>query len=158
MTTIAYKDGVLAFDSRVTEDDVPLGTVRKGIQTDRFLAAAAGDLDIVHEFLKWIADDLNPPKKPKLGKGEDFTGWVIDSSGRLTEYSKSLKPVRYSAEFYSIGSGANFAKGAMAAGSTAKEAVTIAAKFDPATGGDIHELQVSTLKVKRGKKETRSRR
>lgn len=48
-------------------------------------------------------------------------------------------------QFYAVGSGAPYALGAMAMGASPEEAVAIAARFDPNTGG---ELEVFNLKVR----------
>lgn len=159
MTTIAYKNGELAFDSIVTEGEQTVGHMRKAICTDRFLAAAAGDSDAVQAFLHWVAKDFDAQYKPKLTKSEDFTGWTIDAHGRLTEYSWKMTKLRYTALCYSIGSGSQYAIGAMYAGADAFKAVEIAADHDQSTGGEILCYRLEDILGKAGKaaKANRSR-
>ena len=156
MTTIAYKNGELAFESRVSEDEEIVGSMVKGTRGKRHLAAAAGDSDVIQLFLLWVASGFEKKHKPKLEEDEDFTGWAIDSSGRLTEYTKSLKPLRYKADFYAIGTGAAYAKGAMAAGCTAREAVEIAIQFDKNSGHPIHMYNIKDIQVDKKEKTSGS--
>jgi ATP-dependent protease HslVU (ClpYQ) peptidase subunit len=57
-------------------------------------------------------------------------------------------------EFYAIGSGGPYAMGAMAMGATPEEAVAIASRFDPGTGGDVETF---VLKAARNGSNSRKR-
>lgn len=58
----------------------------------------------------------------------------VDPDGNIFVYTHVLRAVPVSAEYFAIGSGSEYAMGAMAQGATAEEAVAIAHKFDPNTG------------------------
>lgn len=147
MTTIAYKDGVLAADSKVTSDSVYAGTAIKLVKSKRYLLAACGNLNCVHEFLRWGKRGFKEEERHQLADemkktDVDFTGVSVDPNGMLYEYDGTTlpAPVRLVKGMYAIGSGSEFALGAMAAGCSAREAIKIASLFDVNTGGKIREL------------------
>jgi ATP-dependent protease HslVU (ClpYQ) peptidase subunit len=147
MTTLAYKDGILAFDGKITAGNmVTTLNSRKGIATDKYLAAAAGLSSFCGAFLEWVKTDFDPVKVPKTPNGKlcDIVGLVIDRKGTLTEYCDDLLPLKVGrVPFYARGSGREVATGAMAAGASAEEAVRIASKFDIYTGGRIRTVKFS---------------
>lgn len=141
MTTIAYRDGVLAADSLVTLGDTKVhGRYHKIVRIGGHLIGTAGSVAACQNFLDWLREgdeDSVPPK------GE-YKALVVNPKGKVREFEGgSLLPVPRGAKFYSIGSGAPYALAAMYAGATATEAVKIAAKIDTSTG-----LPVKTLKIK----------
>jgi len=142
MTTLAYKDGVLAADSRVSAGLTNVGTTIKIKQTPKYLVGIAGNLDIGQQFIRWVQSDFNVTAKPfvPIDSGYDIAAIVVDKKGRIRTYDNLLIPTEYSAKFYALGSGSDFALGAMAHGATAREAVKIAAKFDIATGSPFRSV------------------
>lgn len=88
--------------------------------------------------------------------GEIDSEWDIEvlqlQPNGLYIYEASLKPYPIKDKFYAVGSGAAYALAAMALGKSPREAVEIAAKFDPGTGG---EIDVITLGRNRGSKNKR---
>lgn len=143
MTCIAVSitHGCLAADSRVSTDGSMWG-VNKAKRIGRSLVAAAGDWDDVLKF--W---ELIEKKKKNVGLTDDseVEGIELSPTG-IYLYSSSGKRYPIRDAFFAIGSGAPYALGAMAMGANPEEAVQIASKFDPATGGSIDVLQ---LKVAR---------
>jgi 20S proteasome alpha/beta subunit len=142
LTIIAYKNGVLASDSRVTFNDLVLSdTIKKIHQHDGVMGGASGDASATHDFIKWIKKGANLKKLPK-GK---YRGLVIlDRS--LLEGSKKIQMIHVDNqdeyfevfdEFTAIGSGDKIAIGAMSAGATAEEAVRIASEKITSCGGAI---------------------
>lgn len=133
VTTIAYRDGVLAADSLATIGDTKAhGSYQKIRRIGDYMVGAAGSVAASEEFINWLLkhgdDDDLPPKG-------QYSALVIDAKGRVREIeSGSILPVPRNAKFYSIGSGAPYALAAMYAGASAAEAVKIAAKIDTSTG------------------------
>ena len=141
MTTIAYRDGVLASDSLATIGDTKAhGSYQKIRRIGDFLVGAAGSVAASQDFVNWLkhgTEDDPPPKG-------QYNALIIDPRGRVREIENgSVLPVPRGAKFFAIGSGAAYALAAMYAGASAPEAVKIAAKIDTSTG-----LPVKTLKLK----------
>lgn len=162
MTTIAYKNGTVAFDSLVTDaSGMRVGYFCKAKRIGDYLAAGCGDPEFVQEMFDWIMAGFVEDCKPK-SKSSDSEVIVIhkDSPNAVTSYSKTLIPMQYKPLMkgcgMSIGSGSDIAIGAMAYGASATEAVRIARKFDTSTGGRIHS--VSFNRRKSGKEKASSRR
>lgn len=145
MTTIAaslaHKE--IAADSKCSSDD-SFCSVYKLRQWKDGPIGAAGDW---HQILKFY-------EALEIG-GEIDSEWDIEvlqlQPSGLFIYGASLKPYPIKDKFYAIGSGAAYALTAMALGKSPREAVEIAARFDPGTGGEIDVLKGSS----RGKKNTR---
>jgi hypothetical protein len=70
----------------------------------------------------------------------EFNGILIES-GIAFRLEEKLIRDRIVERCHAVGSGAPFAITAMALGKTAREAVLIAAKFDPRTGGGVDVLE-----------------
>lgn len=143
MTTIAYKDGELAYDSLVSKGNARLGNMQKGVKSENFIAAVCGAAMAVPAFLKWVKADFNPRKKPNIvikTEDDEFEAIVVDRKGNIIYYNERLEALPIQARYHAIGSGEDFAKGAMEVGADAKRAVQAAAKLDTGTGGRIRVL------------------
>lgn len=139
MTTIAYRDGVLAADSLVTLGDTKVhGRYLKIQRIGEYLVGVAGGVADCQAFVDWAKspEDDPPPKG-------SYSALVIDGKGRLKEVEGGNPlPKLRGAKFAAIGSGGPFAIAAMYAGASAVDAVKIACKIDTGSG-----LPVKTLKV-----------
>lgn len=144
MTTIAYKDGVIAADTRMTISDgdgVPdycmYGT--KFMHTARGVVVAAGDDADIHRFVEWLSK-TGKRKKPKKLKS---LAALVASQGIVVYYDENLVPMMVDQRHpLALGTGAKAALAAMGMGATAAEAVREAAKWDPYTGGVVEEFKV----------------
>ena len=143
MTTIAYRDGVLAADSLVTCGGGADGFVSKARRIDGLLTAASGSTVHAERFFNWLAGGA-PGDCPLVGLPENSrtNGLVVLPSGRLRvwchEGSWDFTPLR---GFYALGSGTDYAIGAMEMGADAERAVQVATIHDIATGGPITVLR-----------------
>lgn len=141
MTTIAYKDGVIAYDSRVTRgslidhDDYEKLIHRGG---HRFLMTGAGCefSALIDEYLGVRIGD-----KPLEANGLVVTNGRLYQIGRDAESGFWVDDVWLERPF-AIGSGRDFALAAMDMGATAREAVEAAAKRDVYTGGTIRTVLI----------------
>lgn len=135
MTTIAYKDGVIAYDSRQTRsgsivtDSCEKGRVVNGASF--FLCGAVCDEDAL------IAAYFGTPSKVPV----ECSGFAVQD-GKLMllghdENTGIWKQVLDLRECDAIGSGAAHALTAMDMGASAEKAVAMAAKRDLYTGGAI---------------------
>lgn len=149
MTTIAYKDGVIAFDSRITNSDIVINDnakkyYMKGGKTF-FYSGAESDIDrLINGYLNGLI---------KLEHGVDGNAMVIDISGLyyvgVTEdFELWRSPVDVESPF-AIGSGRDFALAFMDSGMSAVDAVKMTSKRDIYTGGAIrsYELQSGNIQT-----------
>lgn len=138
MTTIAYRDGVIAADTFLTtpRGDV-LGEFRKISSRGRLLVGVAGDTAACQTFLRWFDRGAAGPPPPM----KRITAIVV-RQGHPLIYAHAGRWCELAAPFFAIGSGCEYAMGALAAGASAREAVEIASRFDTATGGSVMQLEL----------------
>lgn len=136
MTTIAYKDGVIACDSRMTEGDTILYdeyNKHKVVEGVHFFCAGSVE-DIPHLIQFYLGGE------ERSGR---VTAIVVDGgevfSVKLGDGFTEVIPVDYP---YAIGSGQDYAIAAMDMGADAKTAVKQAMKRDPFTGGRVRTFKV----------------
>lgn len=147
MTTIAYRDGVIAADSRVTVHTEAGGTrkhlctklyrkkVTEGRKTFDVVIGTAGESFSALVFVDWYG--TGKPMPDSLRElGGDFTCLILRPDG-LYEADVYCRPEKIIEDFYAIGSGSKEAMTAMRCGKSAVEAVRLAAMSDPYTGGRI---------------------
>lgn len=142
MTTIAYDGRIIAADSRITSggylsDDKFLKLRKIRIERRVLLAAAAGALVDILKFFKWVEGgmdaDLWDMDEENL-EGVAFE--VVKTKLVIRLFSEGPTPMDTMCPF-AIGSGGQFAEGAMLAGATAIDAVKIAAKRDLRTNAKV---------------------
>jgi len=144
MTTIAYKDGIVAFDSRITRGDIVLDNNYNKLLTSKGLKlVCCGALPDCHIALSILSEGLAEEVENSSTGNLEFYGYLIDNSKVYSIYFRGgcvvklpLKDVNAS------GSGMEFALGAMEAGASAKEAVKIACKYDIRSGGRVRTTKV----------------
>ncbi len=139
MTTIAYKDGVMAADTLGMWAGMKIPT-RKIVRIDGGLIGTAGNYVDALRFIEWYEAGADRDKIP-VGHnpsydGPVFTALVADSCG-VTCWSEAFVPDPVLSPFVSIGSGCDAAMAAMHMGASAREAVHVAAKVDYYTNGDV---------------------
>lgn len=146
MTTIAFKDGVLAADTLTHCDGRVYRHASKighGVDAGGFfLAAAVGEAGLCDRFLAWAmgAGARGAAAAPSMRAGEDSaSGYVFRPTGWIEEHQPNGTVLRFKPHggFFAAGSGADFALGAMKAGVSAAMAVKVAMEFDTRTGGDV---------------------
>lgn len=140
MTTIAYKDGIIAYDSRQTRDN--------RIVTDNVNKCSV--VNGVSFFLSGVVSDEKALIDAYFGTpasaAVECSGFVVDA-GKLMRighdddtgiWKQDLDPTNPDA----IGSGTSYAIAAMDMGASAEEAVHAAMKRDIYTGGTVRTLQI----------------
>lgn len=140
MTTIAYRDGIMAADSLRTGSNWRMGTSRKVSKAaDGSIAGATGTAAWNQSFLKWFEDGRrgDPPSSP-----EDSGAFVVEADGTMKRFHSAGWEVMADLPFWSDGSGDGFAMGAMQFGATAEQAVKAASAWDTKTGGEIVTLHL----------------
>lgn len=143
MTTIVYRDGVMAADGRVTIGQLIVQDNCKKITklSDGALFALAGDDMLEKPLIEWLEEadgGIMPPQ------GKEFTAVLVDTSGNLSVFTGAgdrfvpWEGVSYAA----FGSGADAAYGALEMGATADQAVAAAINRDVNSGGSIQVEQL----------------
>ena len=140
MTTIAYRDGVLAADSQVTCGSWRDGTMTKICKRGDVFAAGCGNAGAVRSFLDWFRSGMigAPPQMPT--DGDDETSCYIFRGRRLLAWEGN-RWMTSQADYYAFGTGGRFARGAMEMGATPETAVGVACKIDIYSGGAIEVLR-----------------
>lgn len=140
MTTIAYRDGEIAADTLATWGNNRDGHMTKVAKRGPFLAGVSGAVSASQRFLDWFRCGLegDPPEMPD---GDRTTyGIICTPDGYVLTWGPTGWE-RLRSPTYAIGSGSEFAQGAMAMGATAEEAVRVAMIFDTKSGGEITVLR-----------------
>lgn len=147
MTTIVYRSGVLAADTRAwSGDKVPIGFKRKIHQLKDgsmigISSAKVGEPERFLETIKTIESDVW-----KTTLDEDFAvgAILVSPAGDVYYFNDSRNFVGpLTGEWLVIGSGEEYAIGALSMGASAEEAVKVAAQHDPWTAGEIHTLRLT---------------
>lgn len=133
MTCVAYSAGVIAADSMSVADDFVkhLDSI-KVAKRKGHLFGIAGDLYDLDEVIKWY---FSKDRKPI--KHYEFDLLVITPSGSIHQYDHKGRGDLIQGPFYSIGTGREFAIGALAAGASAEEAVQVAINWSPTCSGKV---------------------
>jgi hypothetical protein len=127
MTIIAYRDGVMAADTCLTDGFITAGI--KLYKKKGHVIGFCGDVEQALVFVDWFFDQKKN-RKPDLASESGWEAMVMNKDG-VSTWGRSLRPIAMSDQFYAIGSGAPLAMGAMEFGASAAEAVAIACRRDP---------------------------
>lgn len=160
MTTIAYRDGIIAADSRLTVDHgsgarkhtcrkLFRKTVGEGKKAHDVIIATAGESSPGMVFVDWYGSG-KPIPDLFLHLGGDFLCLVLTPHG-LYEYDVYCRGELIEEEFYAVGSGSMAALAAMHCGKSAVEAVRVAARIDSFTGGRVVSESLIKKEPQRGK-------
>lgn len=140
MTTVCWDGEILAGDRQGTIDGTPypitkVAKVKNKLGT--FLVGFCGDIGDGQAFIEYVKRGFE--KEPKY---DGFTGIVIARDGAVHLYGDANVCV-FRPEYFTVGSGGAFARGAMAFGASAIEAVLVATDLDPATGLGVDSVSFS---------------
>lgn len=138
MTTIAYRQGMVAADSQVNEGDSSYCRMKKLHQFKGFTVGGVGDVAAIIRWLDWFEvhgqDWIKQTITPPIYDDAEATIIVITEDGEVSEFSNQGLVKNTTANFYAWGSGRDFAYGA-------RNAVAAACKFDINSSLPIHEVQ-----------------
>jgi hypothetical protein len=155
MTTIVYRDGIMAADSRFTIETEAGGSrmgkceklyrkfIKVGKHTEEHILGFAGESMPALLYLDWYGSGKEPPQI-FADMVSDFSVLIFNKHG-VFEADAYCRPERVLEKFWSIGSGAKAALGAMHMGATANQAVAIACKIDPYSGTPITWMRLKSV-------------
>lgn len=134
--SVAVWDGkTLAADSQA----VCAGTrsrLRKIVKSpDGFLAAGVGTVSSFIPWLRWVQAGMPPEEQPTSLK--DATVIIVEPRGRAFLFEGSATRMPLTERKWAIGSGADYALGAMAVGADAAQAVRAACRYNVDCGGPV---------------------
>jgi 20S proteasome alpha/beta subunit len=144
LTTIAYKAGVLAADTRVTDGGLIVGSCVKAVlRDDGHMAAGTGGMPYVQRFFVWFlaGEQGDAPLPARDDDGTDEGSAYIFRPDDSVVCFEGRGPNVLTAAYYADGSGGRIAMGALAAGAGAEEAVRIAIAHDVYSGGEVTVLK-----------------
>lgn len=140
MTTIAYKDGVIAYDSQITRGDViTYDDYEKCIDqagVKFFCCGTVSDYQRLVDVYFGAKPDGNIEATAIVLDGDSLMMVAVDDATGLWK-----SPVLRDRP-YAIGSGTPYAFAAMDMGASAEQAVEMAARRDTSTGGKIRAFRM----------------
>lgn len=137
MTTLAYKDGVLATDTQIVfSDSLRARTKKIWDPQPGVVLSCAGDHFCEWKAIQFFADPNWASKEPIDFRDGDFAGFLF-VEGTPYILVACTAPIPLMDPYFAIGSGAYFAHTAMGLGATAEQAVKEAMRYDIQTGGEI---------------------
>lgn len=141
MTVIVWDGKVLASDMQSTN----AGLKRKATKIRKIggrLYGVSGDWDRAQMLFRWIESGKRPEDWPEFQKGND--DWVglleIREDGSAWKFERVPEPYRCEEDYFAMGSGRDYAYGALAMGADAETAVRIASSFDNGCGMGVLTL------------------
>jgi ATP-dependent protease HslVU (ClpYQ) peptidase subunit len=143
VTTVAYKDGVLAGDTRECAGGlISPGRLHKVHRLpDGSLFGLSGSVENSHVLLNALLQNTHAPEL------EDIEAIHVHTDGSLWRFESKIW-VPLDMDFYAIGSGTPYALVAMRWGASAVEAVEEAMNFDAFTGGEVLAVSLEPRKPK----------
>lgn len=150
MTVIAYRDGVLAADSRFTfHSDAGgsrVGTCNKLFAVtrakQRWLIGLSGEGSPGILFLEWFKSGRKGAPEKLLSHKADFGALVISPRGEMFLYDRWCAPDPLTGEFAAIGSGSKAALAAMIMGAGAERACEVTTRVCPYCAPPIITLKL----------------
>lgn len=149
MTTIAWDGKTLAADKQMTNHGLALRATKIKQIGDLFVAVS-GAWDNAQGMFDWVREGMAREKYPSFqGDPDGFVGMlVVNASGDAVVFERFATPYPVEEPPFAMGSGRDFALGAMHAGATAEEAVRIAIALDASSGIGVDVLRVSETAAK----------
>lgn len=142
MTIIVWDGKTLAADKQATNSGLKR-KVTKIYKVRGNLIGFSGELDFAFAMKKWFEDGADVEKFPK--HQEDDNKWVgmlvITPDKRVLKYERSPVPMEFTeCDAMCIGSGRDYAFGALAMGANAVRAVEVACEYENSCGMGIDVL------------------
>lgn len=128
MTAIAIRNGVIAADSSRWHGELCFGTCQKVFRLKAgALLTGAGNEATILAMYHWIDAGMPSDRVPGEDTSEDgFTVFWLTRFNELMRFDDSTNYVSEPAPFIAAGMHSDFLMGAMAAGASAEQAVTLA--------------------------------
>jgi 20S proteasome alpha/beta subunit len=143
MTTVAYRNGVLAADTRVMSSGwkTPIRVTKlyRIGNEQGYVAATIGRRSATTMLVQWLQAGAPAGFMPDLD--DESKVIVLVSHDRLRVF-EAMGCFEIDAEFIAFGSGMSVANAALIMGADAKRAVEVAAMLDESTGPDVETMSM----------------
>lgn len=135
MTTIATDGRSIAADGRVSARTEIRSETHDKLRElpDGSWVGGSGRTTHIIAAVRELAQAIEEGREPERQEGE-YTLLRLHPSGAIQLYEDALDAAMFVDAPFTIGSGGEFARGALAAGASLKKALRIAAAFDTMTG------------------------
>ncbi len=145
MTTVAFDGRTMASDKQSNNGDMKFTSPRSKIRTGAYhglpaLFAGAGTTVYIDAMIEWLVAGMPDEHKPEMPESPDSFTVIVATEAGVFEYIDSLRPIPLGQVKWAIGSGAEYAFGAMDAGASAKRAVEIACNRDVNSGMGVDAI------------------
>lgn len=145
MTTIAYRDGIMASDSGSWNGDACHGWARKLARgPDCVLHGVLGNAALCCAYLAWVDAGCHgepPPNRSEDdGKSSAYAVVCALPDGTIRYLTADGPEMIVGAPYYAEGAGAEVALGALFAGASAEQAIAAAKEHGPGAFGRIQTI------------------
>ena len=138
MTTVAYRDGVMACDSQLTGGFKSV-TPSKVVIGRSKMVGFCGDYASGYAGAQYLAEEASD--KPE-SHSDDDNEYIVTDGKRIWLADTRLRLAPVGDKFWAVGSGGIAAMAAMYAGADAETAVKIAIKVDEYSGGKVRTFKL----------------
>ncbi len=149
MSTIAFKDGIVVADTQTDWGNRKIKSLKKIVDHGDIVVAGSGDADDRHLNALFMALDNSedfPTVRELKDLPQEFVALVFTRKTKQVFLVQTGENAPFILEikdkFFAIGSGGDYAMGAMAAGASAKEAVRISCMLDIHSNKPIQEVKL----------------
>lgn len=143
MTTIVYANGVMASDRMSVSGSSGYSRITKIHLVRGHMCGFSGSAYIGLSLLKWFESGAVESDYPGNEDGDDGSQLlVVTPERKIIVYEGRGIQIRFEHNCHAIGSGCEFALGALAMGADARRAVEIACGLDVYSGGGVDVLRL----------------
>lgn len=143
MTTIVWDGVSMAADRMSVSGCTGNSRITKIRKIRGFLVGFSGSAYIGLSLLDWFGSGADKESYPGNDEGEDSGSLlVITPDRKIIVYEGRGVPIEFNHSMHAIGSGSEFALGALAMGATAERAVEVASMLDVYSGGGVDVLRL----------------
>ncbi len=146
MTSIAYRDGIMAADSTVWRGQgatIKMITRPKILRLPTGLFACCGDSQEIEVWREFLGNTISKPDP--FEKDTGFSCLWAKPDGTVLQCWWKLVWVKITSPFVAIGASENFMYGALHAGASAEQAVQLAIDHTDGAGGKVQVERVKPL-------------
>jgi ATP-dependent protease HslVU (ClpYQ) peptidase subunit len=129
MTTIIASKKAMIADMQVTRGNTKQKTIPKILRVGNSLIGMAGNLDAILAVRQWFENG----QQGEFPKDENISGVIVNKEG-IWEFFGNGIPYKYPGKYLALGTGSDFALGALEAGADMATALKIAKKLDTHSG------------------------
>lgn len=141
LSTVAYDGKMLAGDRMCVFGGTPIQFEKVRRLYGWVTVGCVGGASDALLFMDWVGAGRTPESKPELE--DNFCAIVLEGNGDAWVFGSQLVAIPIDPNKpWAIGSGGDFAMGAMAMGADAEQAVEIASKYDIYTGLGVDVIEL----------------